>query len=146
MTLPGAAPTSARATAPTPTIGPRSSVSSRERRASSGFGWVTTRTDGLVRSSSAKTFRLAARIWIPMSGRATGGVIRPMPRSATASTNGRGMMMGMADVRSIVTPVKGQERHSAPICGPSAGSTSSTCICRWPRMRPWSMRNASHPS
>jgi hypothetical protein len=92
--------------------------------------------------SSANTFRLAAPGCIPMSGRATGGVIQPMPRFATASTNGLAMMMGMADARSTATPVKGQEQRSAPICVPSAGSPSSTCISMWQRMRPWSMRNA----
>jgi hypothetical protein len=146
MTLPADARRSAKATAPTPTIGPLSAVSSRVRRASSVLGWVTRRTGGLVMSSSSETFRLAARGCIPMSGRATGGVIQPMSRSATASTNGPGMMTGTADVRSIATPVKGQERRSAPLCVPSAGSTSSTCICMWQRMRPWSMRNAAQPS
>ena len=77
------------------------------RRASSGFGWVTTRTDALVMSSLWKTFRLATRCWIPMSDRATGAVIQPMPRPATGCMSGCATMMGMADARFTATPVKG---------------------------------------
>jgi hypothetical protein len=96
--------------------------------------------------SSSKTFRLAARGCTPMSGRATGGVIQPMPRSATASTNGHGTMMGMADARSTATPVKGQEQRSARIGVPSGGSTSGTSISTWQRMKRWSIRNESRLS
>ncbi len=127
-------------------IGPRSSVSSRARRGSSACGWATTRTGGLARHSSPKTFWLTARSCTRMNGGATGGVIQPMPRFVMGSMNGRAMMMVMADAKSIVTPVRERARHFGPTCVPSGAFTSNTCICMWRRMRRWSMRNASHPS
>jgi len=51
---------------------------------------------------------------------------------------------GMADAKSMATPVREQAWHCEPTCGPSAVSTNGTCICPWQRMRPWSIRNASH--
>ena len=59
---------------------PISSSISRETSAQRFWG-ATTPTDGRVMSASWQTSRLAIHGWIPMSGRATGGVTPPMPRS-----------------------------------------------------------------
>jgi hypothetical protein len=66
-----------------------------------------------------------------------------MRQSAMASMSERGMMMAIADVKCTATPVKRWAQHCGPTCAPSAGSTSSTCICTWRRMRLWSIQNAS---
>jgi hypothetical protein len=108
--------------------------------------WVgATRTGGRAVPSSPKTFQLATRGCIPANGRATGAVIRPMPLSAMVYANGRGMTMVMAHVKFIATPVREQVRRFVPTCVPSGVFTSSTYISMWLRMKPWSMRNASHP-
>jgi len=75
------------------------------------------------------------------NGKATGGVIQTMPRSATVCVNGREMMMEMADVKCTATPVRGWARHFGRICAHSAGSISDTCISMSRRMKPWSIRN-----
>ena len=50
------------------------------------------------------------------------------PRRARS---GRGMMMAMAGVRCTATPVRGRAQHFGPLCVPSVGSISGTCISMW---------------
>jgi hypothetical protein len=67
--------------------------------------------------------------------------IRPMPPCVTAFESGHATMITMVSARSTATPVREREPHFGPPCGPSGVSTSSTCTCMVPPMKPWSMRN-----
>jgi transposase-like protein len=140
---PAGAPISAKGTAPLPTIGPSSAVSSRARRASSAGGSATTRTGRPATPSWPTTCPMAARGSLPTHGRVIVAAIRAMPRFPTVCTNGRGMITGMASARSTATPAKEQARRSARTSVRSEASTSSTSICMWRRMKPWSIRNGS---
>lgn len=134
------APISAKATALMPTIGPHHPHHlARDGRAA----LLGRRPRGRAVPASPTTFRRAARGWAPTTGSATGAVISPMPRSAMVSTKGRGMLMGMADGKSIATPVRERVRHSVLTGVPSRVFTSRTCIAMWRRMKPWSIRNGS---
>ena len=82
---------------------------------------------------------------LPMRGSAIGGAIGARPLSVTAGTSGRAMMTKRADMKCTVIPVQGPARRFGPICMPSMGSMRETCIAPWRRMKPWAIRNGSHP-
>jgi hypothetical protein len=137
------APISAQATGPLRMLGPRASASSRARRASSAWGWGTTRPRERARRASPKPSRLPARGCTPTQGSATAGGIQPLPRVAMGSTQGPVRMRVRANATSSAPPAQALARRSARTSGPAGASTRSTCIGLWRRMTPWSRRNAS---
>lgn len=143
---PAGAPSSAKGTAPLPTIVPPSSASWRATRERRAYGAATMRSGRPATTVWLTTGPLAGRGLIPLHGRVIGGAIRARLLLPTVGTHGRGMIMVMVRARSMATPARGRARRAVPTCVSAGVSTNSPGSSLWRRMQPWSMRHASHPS
>jgi hypothetical protein len=138
-------PISGERTAPMPTLVHPFSASSHGTPVSSASGLATMLISLPARHCWRRTFPLTVRSSIPTSGRATGG------RHASHATVRHGVHEwardddgdGRREVHG--NTCEGRAQRSEPIGIVFGAFISDTCIFTWRRMKPSSMRNASHP-